>query len=108
MSKGFGYKPTPEHSPIEQGKRHILQTCLPLVKEGHKEMIIPCYRRDYEDYAAALKLPEVVKAIEQSGLERVTLQVVDKHGKPLPDIVIATVKDVASGKLDEFMKRNGW
>lgn len=107
MNKGFGYKPTPEHSPIEQAKRHILQNCLPLVN-GQKEMIIPCYRRDYEDYEAALKLLDVRVAIEQAGLERVTLQAVDKHGKPLPDIVIATVHDVASGKLDEFIKRNGW
>jgi hypothetical protein len=115
--RGFGvrkvdqsdrYQPTAAHSPLEQCKRHILENCLPLVRAEHKEMIIPCYMQDTDDYRQALELEEIKQAIASKRLEKVTLQPVDKHGRPLPDIVIATVDDVAQGKLDDLMKEEGW
>lgn len=50
----------------------------------------------------ALALPEVKAELESKSIE-VEIQVLDKHGRVKPDIIIATYDDVASGKLDEIL-----
>jgi hypothetical protein len=78
------------------------------VKAEHKEMVIPCFLQDANDFRQALELEEIKTALASKNLEKVTLQPVDKHGRPLPDILIATVDAVAQGKLDDLMKEEGW
>lgn len=95
-------------SPLEQCKRHNLEKCLPLVEPQHKEMIMPALVIDVKDYREALELEEVKQAIAAKGLEKVTVEATDKDGNFLPDILVATHDDVASGKLDEILKQKGW
>ena len=87
--RGFGvrkidqsdrYQPTSAHSPLEQCKRHILENCLPLVRAEHKEMIIPCYMQDTDDYRQALELEEIKQAIASKKLEKVTRYVENNMG----------------------------
>lgn len=89
-------------SPLEQAKDHILKNCLPLVQPQHRKIIIPCYRQDYPDFEAALSLPEVKRELEKIGIP-VELVVIGPDGKPAPEIVIATIDDVASGKVHRYL-----
>lgn len=90
---------------IDQAKQHIIFTCVPLLKNHHQKMLIPCYLEDYEIYRQALELPEV-RAVIPPHIE-VILQAVTKDGKPVPDILIATVEDAANGNLDRYLKSMG-
>lgn len=92
--------------PIEQAKEYFLKTCFPLVKPHHREILIPCYLRDYDDYKKALELPEVKQAIP-SHIKKVRFQIVTKDGKPAPDMIIATAKDAASGRLERYLQSMG-
>lgn len=91
-------------SPIMQARDHILKNCLPLVKENHTEMVIPCYARDEADFKAALDLAEVKSAIASLGV-KVRLTVVDKQGIPGPEILIAPVEAALDGTLDRYLKK---
>lgn len=90
---------------IQQAKDHILNTCLPMLQPQHKKLLIPCLQIDYDDYCKALELPEVKSAIPPN--IEVELVAVGKDGKPLPDIVIATVEDAANGNLERYLKSMG-
>lgn len=87
-----------------QARDHIINTCLPLVKPEHTEMVIPCYARDEADFKAALNLAEVKSAIASIGI-KVRLLVVDKCSVPLPEILIAPIESAIDGTLDRFLKR---
>lgn len=88
---------------MKKCRDHILNTCLPLVRPHHQKMIIPCLRRDYDDYKAALELEEVKSAIAERGIE-VELVIVGADGKPEQSIIIATYEDVANGNRDRYLE----
>ncbi|NEU76960.1 hypothetical protein PI95_031805 [Hassallia byssoidea VB512170] len=85
--------------PIQQAKKHLLQhlrTASPEVKE----IVYPCLPQDIGDYRRALELVEVQAEFNRRGVKAI-LKTASRSGKISPDIIIATAKDVASGKLDE-------
>lgn len=88
---------------IEQARDHILNTCLPLVRQHHHTGIIPCLRQDYDDYKAALELEEVKSAILALSI-KVELVIVGADGRPEAEIVIATYEDAANGNLERYLK----
>lgn len=91
-------------SPIQQAKNyllHMLRQASPEVKE----IIFPCLPQDISDYRQALELVEVQQEFNRREV-KATLRTVSRKGKILPDIVIATVDDVAKGKLDEHLRDN--
>lgn len=90
-------------SPIQQAKEHILKV-LRSADPDVKEIIYPCLEQDLADYRSALELIEVQAEFNRRGVKAQS-RAVSKSGKPLPDIVIATLDDAASGKVDEWFNR---
>ena len=90
-------------TPIQQAKDHILKH-LRSASADIKEIVYPCLREDLADYQRALELVEVQAEFNRRGVKG-TARAVSKTGKPIPDIVIATIDDAASGKVDEWFNR---
>lgn len=90
-------------TPIQQAKEHILKV-LRSANPDVTEIIYPCLEQDLGDYLSALQLVEVQAEFNHRGVVA-TARAVSKSGKILPDIVVATLDDVASGKLDKLLKR---
>lgn len=89
-----------EIDPLAQVKAHML-LCLRRSSRG-KQITFQTYEQDADLYYAGLKLPEVQQEIQRKNI-KANVQVIDNSGKPKPDIVIATIEDVASGKLDSLL-----
>lgn len=89
-------------SPIQQAKDYILKM-LRSASPDVKEIIYPCLPQDLADYRSALELIEVQQEFNRRGV-KATLRSASKSGELLPDIVIATFDDAASGKVDEWFK----
>jgi MFS superfamily sulfate permease-like transporter len=89
--------------PIQQAKEHILKM-LKNAPATTKEIIYPCLRVDEFDYRSALELIDVQAEFNRRGI-KATIRVQNSKGKPLPNIIIATVEDAANGKLDEYLKQ---
>lgn len=85
--------------PITQAKNHLLKI-LAGAHAGISEIHYPCLPEDRADFEAALALPDVQRAFSERGVTAKICPV-----KQTPDIVIATVDDVASGKLDQHFPR---
>lgn len=90
-------------SPIQQAKEHILKILKQHLNPEVEEIVYPCLPQDASDFRSALELVEVQAEFNRRKV-KATLQVVSKTGEPLPDIIIATVDDVASGKVDRWFK----
>lgn len=90
-------------TPIQQAKEHILKILRGNINPDVEEIIYPCLLQDVNDFRSALSLVEVQAEFNRRGV-KATIQPVSKTGEPLPDIVIATVDDVASGKVDRLFK----
>lgn len=88
--------------PIQQAKDNILKILRENIDPDVKEIIYPCLPQDVGDYQSALDLIEVQAEFNRRGVKP-RLERVSKTGERLPDIVIATIDDVASGKLDEWL-----
>ncbi len=89
-----------EIDPISKVKAHIL---LILRRTSNdKSIVFQAYEQDVDLYYSALKLPEISKEIQRKNIEA-RVQVVDNFGRIKPDIVIATIEDAASKKLDEYL-----
>ena len=86
--------------PIEQAKNHILNILRQAGSET-KIIVYPCYSRDAADYHNALALPEVIAAFERRSIQP-RVELVDRQ--KTPDIAIATIEDVTSGRLDHILK----
>ncbi|NJO60095.1 MAG: hypothetical protein HC836_18020 [Richelia sp. RM2_1_2] len=84
--------------PIEQAKEHILKYLIGAGPEV-KLFIVPCYRRDYEHYSRAVNDIEVQTIFKTRGIQGRVEIVSDE-----PEILIATVKDVAEGRSDAFLR----
>lgn len=89
-------------APIQQAKEHILEV-LRGVDQDVKQIIYPCLPQDLTDFCNALDLIEVKAEFERRGVTA-SVKVVSKTGEPLPDIVIATIDDLTSGKVEEKLK----
>lgn len=86
---------------IEQAKTHML-AIIRSAGSRVRHIVFPYAFRDCRDATAALLDAEVQAALQE---RQITAQVkAYKDGKPLPDILIATSEDVASGKLDEYLR----
>lgn len=81
-------------SPIQQAKENLLKI-LRAASPDVQEIIYPCLPQDLADYRSALELVEVQQEFNRRGV-KATLQL-------SPQIVVATLDDVASGKLDRFL-----
>lgn len=68
-----------------------------------KEIVYPCLPQDIGDFRRALELIEVQQEFNRRGV-KATLRTASPAGEILPDIVIATVDDVAKGKLDWYLR----
>ncbi|WP_414625187.1 hypothetical protein [Calothrix sp. CCY 0018] len=84
-------------TPIEQAKQYILSH-LVHADSCVKVFIVPCYKRDYEDFNRAMNSDDVQEILRERGITG-RVEVVSNE----PEIIIATVKDVAEGKLDSFL-----
>lgn len=83
--------------PIEQAKEHILKH-LKTADPAVKLFIVPCYRRDYEDYSRAMASADVQEILRRRGITG-RVEVVSNE----PEIVIATIEDAANGRLETFL-----
>ena len=88
-------------TPIEQAKTHLLNVLQQASLEV-KEIIYPCSPQDVADYKRALLLADVQIAFNRRGI-KATIQTVDAE-EVSPQILIATIDDVATGKLDRYFK----
>lgn len=91
-----------EIDPLSQVKAYMLLT-LRRTNRG-KSIVFQTLKRDADLYHSALALPEVKEQLQRKNIEA-RVQEIDDSGSLMPDIVIATVDDVASGKLDRFLGR---
>lgn len=89
--------------PIQQAKENILKV-LRTPSLDVTEIIYPCLEQDLADYRSALELIEVQAEFNRRGV-KATTRAISKSGKILPDIVVATLDDVVSGKLDKLLNR---
>lgn len=92
--------------PIQQAKEYLLHH-LRIASPEVKEIVYPCLPQDIGDFRRALELVEVQQEFNRRGV-KATLRTASPDGKILPDIVIATVDDVASGKLDWYFRDHSW
>lgn len=90
-----------EIQPLSQIKQQILEG-LRSYPRSKTELIFQTYKENADLYYEALKLPEVKREMRHRDI-KVGIQVVDKFGRPTPDIVIATLNDVVTGKLDHIL-----
>lgn len=86
--------------PLSTVKEHILRA-VKKVQRG-AELTFQAREQDADLYYEGLALPEMKAALKRKNI-KINIQVLDKHGRVKPDIVIATLDDVASGKLDGFL-----
>lgn len=86
---------------MQQAKEHILKV-LRNAPPTVEEIIYPCLPQDIADYRSALDLIDVQAEFNRRGVKP-RLERASRTGERLPDIIIATVDDVASGKLDEWL-----
>ncbi|RUT08443.1 hypothetical protein DSM106972_016110 [Dulcicalothrix desertica PCC 7102] len=86
--------------PIQQAKENILRILRNAAPEV-EEIVYPCLPQDMADYRSALDLVEVQQEFNRRKV-KATLELY-KETSP-PQIVVATLDDIASGKLDEYMR----
>lgn len=89
--------------PIQQAKEHLLKNLRQHRNLDVEEIVYPCLPQDLADFRSALELIEVQAEFNRRGV-KARIIAVSKTGEPLPDIVIATVDDAASGKVDKWFK----
>lgn len=88
--------------PIQQAKENLLKI-LRDTPEDVEEIVYPCLPQDIADYRSALELVEVQQEFNRRRV-KATLELHTENQSRTPQIVIATLDDVASGKLDEYMR----
>lgn len=88
--------------PLSTVKDYILRNLKPVKNGETRPVVFQVLEQDADLHYAALKLPEVKREIERKKL-KLEFQIIDKTGKVKPDIVIATIDDVASGRLENLL-----
>lgn len=100
-----GIKPiVRESEATNQVKQYIMR----IVKENDwrdREIGFQCQPEDRYAYYRALADEEVKKELKE---RRLKAEVIVLGREPNPKIVIATIDDVANGRLDGFMRDKGW
>jgi hypothetical protein len=88
---------------IEQAKQHMLKI-IGGAPKNKVHIVFPFLHQDAADAKLALTSYEVQQALQRREITA-EIRAVDSRGKPIPDILIATVEDVALGKLDDYLRR---